>query len=179
MNENTRRQLLLRGASALALVGAVSACATTGTGTITLAPVIAAVQVLGAMASEAAQELDAINPPPAWLTAAVMSTVTTVVGQIEQVANQLSAVTTTASAEPLLQQLETYVQTFVTALSGLPLPPQILMYVQIAAVVMPLLFALLNMVVPTPATMQASEAALEARAHPKFTPHAHAHAPRH
>jgi hypothetical protein len=90
-------------------------------------------------------QLGPLNVPG--LTPSVISTVGVAVSEIQTVAASLSGVTSAAAAQPLVQKIETYLNTIVAALAGLPLPPPISTALQAAAILLPIIEAAVGLVV--------------------------------
>lgn len=85
------------------------------------------------------------------------------IGSIKGIASALQGVTDTATAQPLVQQVETYISTFVGAVSTVPgLPPQAQTYLAVANILLPVIFAAVNLAVPpapvSPAVVPAAPA---------------------
>lgn len=73
------------------------------------------------------------------LTPAIMSTVGSAIASIQALAVSISTATSTAAAQPLVQKIETYVNTVVSALAVLPLPPAIALALQAASILLPII----------------------------------------
>lgn len=159
----SRRDVLMRTSALVAAGAALSSCALFSGSSAPVAVVVSAVEVLDTEIQNVLMALQSISPAPTWLTAALIAQVQQIVSEVNQVATAIGSVTTTASAQALVQQLETYISTLVNALAGLPLPPPISIYVQIAAVIMPLLFAIVGLVIPASMQMQAGDAGAKAK----------------
>jgi hypothetical protein len=159
--ESRRRLIQLAGVAAIALSAAsVEGCSIFQNVDISVPTVAAVVEVMGSLGQQTLLALQSLSPRPAWLTPDLVNNVMSINAGIQQVAASISSVSTIAGAQPIIQQLETYVSALINALAGLPLPPPISLYVQIAAVVMPILFAILNMAIPPQAQTQAQAARL-------------------
>ena len=85
------------------------------------------------------------------LTADRIQTIGLALAGLKTVATSLAMATTSAQAQPLVQQLETDLNAIVGALATLPLPPQISVALQAAAILLPVIEAAIGMVIPTPA----------------------------
>jgi hypothetical protein len=90
-------------------------------------------------------QLGPLNVPG--LTPSVISTVGVAVSQIQTVAASISGVTSAAAAQPLVQKIETYLNTIVAALAGLPLPPPVSTALQAAAILLPIIEVAVGLVV--------------------------------
>lgn len=64
---------------------------------------------------------------------------------IAMVADQIKSVTSIAAAQPWVQKLETYLNTIVTILAAMPLPPQISVALQAATVLLPVIEMLVGL----------------------------------
>lgn len=124
-----RRNLLL----CTALVP-VAACATLDT---TLATVAADTNTIALGLKGVLAQLGTLNIPG--LTTSVMATVGTAISSLQSVAAAIAGTTTTAAAQPLVQKIESYVNTVVGALALLPLPPPISTALEAAAILLPLI----------------------------------------
>lgn len=90
--------------------------------------------------------------------------VSTAIAGIQSIAKSISQVSDVASAQPLVQQLETYLNTIVSVLAAVPfLPPPVTMALQAASILLPVIETLLGMFVsakPMLSTMTPDQARL-------------------
>lgn len=96
----------------------------------------------------------------AGLTPAILATVGSAVTNLQAVADAIAGVATNAAAQPLVQKIETYVNTIVSALAVLPLPPPISTALQAAAILLPIIEAAVGMVLPASTARAAKGLAL-------------------
>jgi len=89
---------------------------------------------------------------------AILDKIAAIETQVRLFVTALQTTVTTANAQDLVRQIETYLNQAVGVLAGLPLPPQILAPLQIAVLVLPLLEGLLNMVISPVAQANAAAA---------------------
>ena len=89
---------------------------------------------------------------------AILDKIAAIETQVRLFVTALQTTVTTANAQDLERQIETYLNQAVGVLAGLPLPPQILAPLQIAVLVLPLLEGLLNMVISPVAQANAAAA---------------------
>ena len=89
---------------------------------------------------------------------AILDKIAAIETQVRLFVTALQTTITTANAQDLVRQIETYLNQAVGVLAGLPLPPQILAPLQIAVLVLPLLEGLLNMVISPVAQANAAAA---------------------
>jgi hypothetical protein len=157
----------------LALFAAVSiaACSTNSDGTKTInAPTVATVSadvslVAGGLqnALKAAAAVPNLNIPTDTLNIAQAS-----LAGLQGAAQSIAGASSTAAAQPMVQQVETYVNAFVGAVSAVPgLPDSVRAYLQAANVLLPVIEIAVNMAVPQPpatATADQARAALSAPA---------------
>lgn len=162
-----RRTLLTT--SSMAIVATAAGCAalqsnpSNNPATILVA-VVAAVQGVAADGVTFLRSLQTIQPPPAWLTQALIDKVTGIVNQLDVAAGQIEGVATLAAAQPIVQQIETLLNEFVSVAATMPLPPPISMYVQMAALALPILEAVVGLVIPPQVVTNATAAAAKASA---------------
>lgn len=152
----TRRELLSRTILASGAGLTLWGCATANQVASTVAQdaSLIATGLKGALAN-----LGALNIPG--LTADKVMTIGLAVAGLQTVATSLLMATTTAVAQPLVQQIETDLNAIVGALAGLPLPPPISTALQAAAILLPVIETAIGMVLPptAPATPAARLAA--------------------
>ena len=141
---NRRRFLTVGGVSAAAilLVGCNLTPAQVNTA---LSAAASDAQTIAAGLSGAMSSLATLQIPG--LTTTTIGKVQTAIAAIVTVANGLSGATSTNTAQPLVQQLEGDVNAVVDALAGLPLPAEIELPLQAAAVLLPLIETAVGMVV--------------------------------
>jgi hypothetical protein len=97
----------------------------------------------------------------AGLSDTVKSTIQLAIDGIREVANQIKGVTSTAAGQPWIQKLETYLNAIVSALSMLPLPPQVSVILQAATVLLPILETIVGLLTNlTPATARVQSGAM-------------------
>jgi hypothetical protein len=143
----SRRSLL----SAVAAAPLLSACAATIDQNVQ--NVISDVNILANGLRGMIPQLTALNLPG--LTSNVMGTVDAAIAGIQSVAAAVSAVTTTAAAQPLIQKIETYLNTIVGALAPLALllPPPIGLIVTAATILLPVIEIAVGLLVNNVKTM--------------------------
>ena len=141
----TRRELLSRTILAAPLGFALYGCANANQIAATVASdaSLIATGLQGALANISTLNISG-------LTADKMQTIGLALVGLKSVASALALATTTAQAQPLVQQLETDLNAIVGALAALPLPPQISVALQAAAILLPVIEAAVGMVIPTP-----------------------------
>lgn len=93
-------------------------------------------------------QLANLVPPIPGLTLPVLATITNGVADIKAVAQAIGTASSQTTAQPLVQKLEGYVNGVVGALAVLPLPPPILLGVQAAAVLLPVIELAVNLALP-------------------------------
>ena len=99
------------------------------------------------------------------LTPSILATVGGYVGEVQSAAASLSTVPTAAAAQPTLQKIESYLNSTVAVLAGLPLPPPISTALTLANIVLPFAEAAVGMVVaavPSTASVASARAQLAA-----------------
>ncbi len=97
------------------------------------------------------------------LSAAAITTIQQAITAIKSIADQIKGISSTADAQPLVQRIESYLNTIVGALAVLPLPPPISVILQAATVLLPIVEALVGMLVtakPMAGTMSPDSARL-------------------
>ena len=98
-------------------------------------------------------QLGSLNIPQ--LTPSVMSTVGSAVASLEALAQQIAAASSTAAQQPLVQQIYTYVSRIVAVLTpilaAIPATAGIAVALQAAQVLLPIIFAAVNLVLPASA----------------------------
>lgn len=150
----TRRELLSRtllvSPAALALYGCANANQIAATVAIDASTIATGLQ--GALANISTLNISG-------LTADKLQTVGLALAGLKSVATALALATTNAQAQPLVQQMETDLNAIVGALAALPLPPQISVALQAAAILLPVIEAAIGMVLPPP-TAPATSAAM-------------------
>ena len=99
------------------------------------------------------------------ISGATMALIGTAVAGLQSVATQVSGATTAASAQPMVQKIETYVNTIVSALAGLPLPPPISTALMAAAILLPVIESAVGLIINS-----ASPGARLSAAAPTMTP---------
>jgi len=91
------------------------------------------------------------------LTPSVMATVSSAISDLQTLAHQIQTATDLTVTQPIIQQVEADVNTIVSALAGLPLlPPQITLALQSAVVLLPIIEAAVNLMVPAKLTARAA-----------------------
>lgn len=89
------------------------------------------------------------------LTPSVMSTVGTAVASLEALAQQIAAASSTAAQQPLVQQIYTYVSKIIEVLTPIlaviPATAGIAVALQAVQVLLPIIFAAVNLVLPASA----------------------------
>jgi hypothetical protein len=131
----TRREIISR--TALVGAGVTLFGCTAAQVNSALSQVATDAQTLSAGLSGAMASLSTLNIPG--LTPTIIGRVQTAIASVVTVANALSGATSTNSAQPLVQQLEGDVNAVVDALAGLPLPAEIELPLQAAAVLLPVI----------------------------------------
>jgi hypothetical protein len=139
------RRLLVSAAPAVALAPLLAACAGK-TVDQSIATVVTDVSTIANGLQGTLTQLGALGV--AGLTPAIVSTVGNYVADLQQVATQVSGATTTAAAQPLVQKVETYVNTIVSTLALIPLPPPISTALQAAAILLPVIEVAVGLLVP-------------------------------
>lgn len=82
------------------------------------------------------------------IPASTMASVSTAVAGLQAIAAQMSGVTTAAAAQPMVQKIETYVNTIVSALAAFPLiPPPISTTLTAAAILLPVIESVVGIVI--------------------------------
>ena len=159
------RRLLLTGAAAVGLASCAALQQNPSNNPATvLVVVVAAVQGVAADAVTFLRQLQTVQPPPSWLTNDLISKVSGIVTQLDAAAGQIEGVASLAAAQPLIQQIETLINELVSVAATMPLPPPISMYVQMAALALPILEAIVGLVIPPPVVTNATAAAAKASA---------------
>ena len=159
------RRLLLTGAAAVSLASCAALQQNPSNNPATvLVVVVAAVQGVAADAVTFLRQLQTIQPPPSWLTPALVTQVSGLVSQLDAAAGQIEGVASLAAAEPIVQQIETIINELVSVAATLPLPPPISMYIQMAALALPILEAIVGLVIPPAVVTNATSAAAKATA---------------
>jgi hypothetical protein len=148
--------LLLLGVVALA------SCTTAPDGTKTIkTPTVATISadvglVAGGLqnALKAAAAVPDLNIPTDTLNIAQAS-----LAGLQGTAQSIAGASSVAAAQPMVQQVETYVNAFVGAVSAVPgLPDNVRAYLQAANVLLPVIEIAVNMAVPVPAAANADQA---------------------
>lgn len=158
----TRRELLSRsilasaaGFSAAALSGCAAFSTSVNNG---LAQVSSDATLIANGLAGALQNISALGIPG--LTADKVQTIGVAITSLKTVATSLAAATTQAQAQPLVTQIETDLNAIVGAVAGLPLPPQISMPLQAAAILLPVIETAVNLAVSQITTPSATSAAI-------------------
>lgn len=141
-----RREFLrssLLGSSGLVIAGALAGCAGTGASQA-LSVAIQDAQSIAQGLGDAVTQLQALNISG---LQGSMPKVTTIVSDIQTVVSSLAKVDSANSAQTLVRQLETDVNTVVGIVASLPLPPQIQLAFQAAAVLLPFIETSVGLVV--------------------------------
>ena len=127
-----------------------------------LATVVADAQTIAGGLQGMLPQLGALNLPG--LTPAVMAIVGSAVADLQGVATSLQSVSAVASAQPLVQKIESYVNVIVSTLAALPLPPPISTILVAASVLLPVLESTVGLIVNslTPATAKAAGSTMTA-----------------
>jgi hypothetical protein len=149
----TRRELLSRTilASPLALAGCsiFSGGLNSGLAQVASDAAIIASGLAGALSNIGALNIGGLN-------ADKIQTIGLAIAGLKSVATALANATNQSQAQPLVQQIETDLNAIVGALAGLPLPPQISVALQAAAILLPVIETAVNLAVSqipgTPAT---------------------------
>ena len=84
------------------------------------------------------------------INAATTAKVGQYIADLQTVAANLAIATTTAAASPAVQQLEADINAIVTTLAGLPLPPQISLALQAAAILLPTIETAVGLAIQPP-----------------------------
>lgn len=145
MYRTTRRHALLSGA--LILLGGCGA-----DGKLNTAGIAMVAGDVSAIATAFSNSLTAIAATPGVrISADALTKAQLALTGIRGAAQALQGVTDATAAQPVVQQVETYVQAFVGAISTVPiLPPQVQTYLQVANILLPVVFAAVNLAVPPP-----------------------------
>lgn len=115
----------------------LAACQTTTPFDQTLAKVVSDVNILATGLKGVLTQLTTTNV--LGLTSTVLNTITTAISNIQAIAGAIGQVTSIAATQPLIQKIESYVNTVVAALAALPLPPAIAMALQAASILLPII----------------------------------------
>lgn len=106
------------------------------------------VAIVAADAKIITNGLAGILPQLGALGIGIPAEVATALASLQSVADSLGAATTVASAQPLVQKIETYVNTIVGALAAIPLiPPPISLVLQAASILLPVLETAVGLVI--------------------------------
>lgn len=145
MMRTTRRHALLAGA--LLLLGGCGA-----DGRLNSAGISVVAGDVNAIASAFGNSLTAIAATPGiTISADALNKAQLALTGIRGAAQALQGVTDATAAQPVVQQVETYVAAFVAAMSTVPLlPPQVQTYLAVANILLPVVFAAVNLAVPPP-----------------------------
>jgi hypothetical protein len=120
----------------------VAGCATLSqTFSKTLAQIVSDVSLIANGIGSILPQLSAL----AGLSDSARTTIQAAIAGIKLVADQIKGIASTADGQPLIQQLEGYLNAIISALAMLPLPPQISVILQAAMVLLPILEALVGL----------------------------------
>lgn len=134
------RRIFLLGSTAL-----VGGC------TLTVDQVVATasayVNLIAAALPNTLKQLQALNVP--WLTGDKVTIANAAIAGFQSVATSLGQASTQAVAQPLIQKLELYLMAFLTALPVALLPPPFGTIVSAAIILLPVVYTMVNLAVPT------------------------------
>lgn len=139
----TRREVLRTGAigaPAILLVGCNGLTANQAIGQAAQDAATIAAGLKGSLTSLAALNIQGLTPDK-------LQAVGLAVAGIQTVATALSMASSSSQARPLVQQLEADLNAVVDTLAGLPLPPQISLPLQAAAILLPVIETAVGMAV--------------------------------
>lgn len=128
----------------------LSACQTQPTWENTLRAVVADANAIAALLAGALKQIALLNVPG--LTPDVLNIAQSSLAGVMSVAQALSGVPDAGAAQPLVLKLASYASTGLGALAVLPLPPPIPGLLAAAAILVPVVAAAVQLVVPTPTT---------------------------
>lgn len=167
LNRVSRRKLFaIGGGSAVAAVIVLAGCSNFASVEQTVG---ADANLLASGLSTSLASLAALKGIPG-LTPDVVAKVQTALGAVQAIAAALQNAGSQAQGQALVQQLETAVNTIVAALTVLPLPPQILLGVDAAAILLPIIETGINLAINAQTQAQASAAATQAQQVTTVTP---------
>lgn len=106
----------------------------------------------GALAQIAAE-----NPPPPGMTPQLIAKIGTYVADLKSLAAAVAQASTTAQAQPLVQQVEADVNAIVAALAVLPLPQPLPAVLAAASILLPVIEASVGLIVTPPAPAPAQK----------------------
>ena len=143
MNTNVTRRALL-GATALTPLALAGCNLTGGNADAAVSLAVTQTQTMISAAETTLSGLAALKNIPG-LTPDVVNQTQTALTSLNSVSSALGGVTTVASAQPVVQKVETYVNAIVAALLPWPLPPPYNLVVAAMAITLPLIEAGVNM----------------------------------
>lgn len=105
------------------------------------------VNLIAASLPSTLKQLVALNVP--WLTPDKVSVANAAIAGFQGVATSLGQASTQAAAQPLIQKLELHLTTFLSALPVALLPPPFGTIVSAAIILLPVIYTMVNLAVPT------------------------------